>query len=78
MRFFLSIVVEVQHFLQFFICKSERIIFNSAKFTIKVDLKEKITKGYSGEVYQRICRCVERRSITRTLKVFSVLVILLI
>ena len=61
-----------------FICKNERIIFNFAKFKIEVDLKEKITEGYPGEVYQGICRCVYWRSITGALMVFGVLVILLI
>ena len=56
--------MEVQYFQQFF---HERIIFNGAKFKIKVDLKEKITERYPGKVYQGICRCVEQRSITTAL-----------
>ena len=62
MRHFLSMGMEVQHFQQLF------PIFNGAKFKIKVDLKEKLTVRYSGEVYQGIYRCVEWRSITRTLE----------
>ena len=77
MRFFLSIVMEVQHFPAI-LSLNERIMFNSAKFKIKVDLKEKITKVYLREVYQGICKCVELRSITGALMVFSVLVILLV
>ena len=39
-------------------------MLNGAKFKIKVDLKEKITERYPGEVFQAIFRCVERMSIT--------------
>ena len=42
-------------------------IFNGAKFRIKVDLKEKLTVRYSGEVYQGICSCIEWRIITGAL-----------
>ena len=49
-----------------FICKNERILFNGAKFKIKVDLKEKLTVRCYGEVCQGICKC-EWRSITRAL-----------
>ena len=52
-------------FSSLFICKNERILSHGVKFKAKVDLKEKITERYPGEVYQGISRCVERRSITR-------------
>ena len=72
MRFFLSMVMEVQHFQQFFHFQNERIIFNGAKFKIKVDLKEKITERYPGEVDQGICRCGEREEYYWSLSGYSV------
>ena len=59
-----------------FICKNERNEFNGAKFKIKVDLKEKITQRYLGEVYQGICRCVEWRNIRASVGILMVLLIL--
>ena len=38
-------------------------MYNDAKTRNKSGFKEKITEGYPGEVYQGICRCVDRNVI---------------
>ena len=57
-------VMEAQHFQQLIVRMKE---LYGTKFKIRVDLKEKITEEYLGEVYQGISRCIGWRSITRTL-----------